>query len=82
MNRNITLLIGIVLALLVLAGCKDSGGSNATSSIAGSTFAGGSGSGDSSAPVSSSTHTPEPTTIALMGAGLATLSFLGMRKKK
>lgn len=76
---KLKLLAFCIIAMLVLTGCKGSGG--AAGGFGGSVFAGGSsgdiGYGGGSTPVN-----PEPATMALFGTGLAGYAFLKRKKRK
>jgi len=90
MNFKTTMIILCALLLAAtLAGCSRSGGADYASAInsaAGSAVVGdgggdgdGNGSGDDSG---SNPLNPEPTTIALMGGGLAALALMNRRRRK
>lgn len=76
--KRIVALLSCVIIVLMLAGCKGSGGG--VSGFLGSTFAGGGSGGDSGggSPIG---HSPEPATVALLGGGFAAYAFLKRKKK-
>lgn len=74
-------LFAILISVMLVSGCKvDGGGGSLTSSSGtGSLYVDNPNSSSGSVPTH---HTPEPTSIALLGIGLAGLAARRLRKKK
>jgi len=86
-------LIITLTAPLFLAGCQEAGqvvssllggfgGSNGSSSAGGDTIIGGNGSTADGDPEPGSVSAPEPTSLTLIGGGMAGLAYLRRRKKR
>jgi len=81
-------LVAILFILLLIAGCSGGGSSDLSSlfgSSSGSSYSGsGSSSGSSGGSGGSITlvHSPEPSSLALLGVGLGGLVAMALRKRK
>jgi len=88
------LLIVLIFATVLIAGCSGSGGGSGTSTTTGSVsgaLSTDNGSGNvtvdpgnetNTTNIVHRTHNPEPSTIILFGIGLAGIARLALRKKK
>ena len=81
MKSTIAVLTTCLIAMVLLAGCKE-GGSSGNSAINSPFTDSGVSGGSSSSDIGGTGHVPEPATMALLGSGLLAYALFRRNKRK